>query len=152
MRVSVKLNKGWKDYISSRKRKGERQNEFEKREYRHGLAVFYNDKFVLDFVVSNEEVEFLQSDSKVKAIDDLGFMLYTTGYTLTIMKYYNGYEKDSSFLDEIKLKNGEGYKTMNVYSELHFYSEEKGKFAEAISLAMKYPEEGTNLWSRSRRL
>lgn len=147
MRVSVKLNNGGKITFLAGVKKVE-QNEFEKREVRCGLSVFYNDKFVLNFVTLDEEVEFLKSDSKVKAIDDLGFTLYARGYTLRIMKHYSGYERDeSSFLKEIELENGAGYKTMNVYSELHFYSEEKGKFAKAISLAMQYPEEGTNLWS-----
>lgn len=149
MRVSVKLNNGLGKITFLAGREKVEQNEFEKREYRYGLSVFYNDEFVLDFVVLEDEVEFLQSDSKVKAIDDLGYSLYTAGNTLKIMKYYNGFEgRDSSFLDEIELDKDAGYKTMNVYSELHFYSEEKGKFAEAISLAMQYPEEGTNLWSR----
>ena len=71
------------------------------------------------------------------------------GYKLKTMKYYNSYDRgDSSFLYEIELEKGAGYKTMNVYSELHFYSEERGKFAEAIALAMNNPEEGNNLWSR----
>ena len=139
MRVSVKLNNGLGKvtFLAG----------VEKRTGKRGLAVFYNDKYVLNFVTLEEEVEHLQSDSKVKAIEDLGFMLYTTGYTLTIMKYYNSYERDSSFLDEIKLMNGAGYKTMSVYSEVHFFSEERGKFAEAIALAMNNPEDGTNLWS-----
>lgn len=146
MRVSVKLNKGGKITFLAGREKVE-QNEFEKREYRCGLSVFYNDKFLLDFVILEDEVEFLQSNSKVKAIDDLGYMLYTTEYTLRIMKHYSGYERgDSSFLNDIELENGEGYKAMNIYSELHFCSEEKGKFAEAISLSFKYPEEGNNLW------
>jgi hypothetical protein len=145
MRVSVKLNNGSGKITFLA---GVEKIEFEKRTEKRGLSVFYNDKFVLNFVTLDEEVEHLQSDSKVKAIDDMGFMLYTTGFTLKIMKYYNGYEKDeSSFLKEVELENGAGYKTMNVYSELHFYSEDGGKFAEAIALAMKYPEEGNNLWS-----
>jgi hypothetical protein len=147
MRVSVKLNNGGKVTFLAGVKKVE-QNEFEKRTERRGLAVFYNDKYLLNFVTLDEEVEFLQSDSKVKAIDDLGFTLYARGYTLRIMKHYSGYERDeSSFLKEIELENGAGFKTMNVYSELHFYSEERGKFAEAIALAMRNPEKGTNLWS-----
>ena len=39
-----------------------------------------------------------------------------------------------------------GYKTMNIYSEVHFTSHERGKFAEAIALAMNNPEEGNNLY------
>jgi len=149
MRVSVKLNNGLGKITFLAGVEKVEQNEFEKRTERRGLAVFYNDKYILNFVTLEDEVEHLQSDSKVKAIDDLGFTLYAVGYTLSIMKYYNSYERgDSSFLDEIELENGVGYKTMNVYSELHFYSEERGAFAKAIALAMNNPEEGTNLWSR----
>jgi len=149
MRVSVKLNNGLGKITFLAGREKVEQNEFEKREYRHGLAVFYNDKFVLNFVALEDEVEHLQSDSKVKAIDDLGFILYAGGNALRIMKYYNGFDgSDSSFLDEIELEKGAGYKTMNVYSELLFYSEERGAFAKAIALAMNNPEEGNNLWNR----
>lgn len=145
MRVSVKLNNGLGKITFLA---GVEKIEFEKRTEKRGLSVFYNDKFVLNFVTLEEEVEHLQSDSKVKAIDDLGFMLYATGFTLKIMKYHNGYETDeSSFLKEVELERDTGYKTMNVYSELHFYSEDGGKFAEAIALAMNNPEEGNNLWS-----
>lgn len=149
MRVSVKLNKGLGKITFLAGVEKIEQNEFEKRTERRGLAVFYNDEYLLNFVTLEDEVEHLQSDSKVKAIDDLGFMLYATGFTLKIMKYHNGYEKDeSSFLKEVELERDAGYKTMNVYSELHFYSEDGGKFAEAIALAMKYPEEGNNLFTK----
>ena len=148
MRVSVKLNNGLGKITFLAGRREIRQNEFEKRTEERGLSVFYNDKYVLNFVTL-EEVEFLQSDSKVKAINDLGFTLYAGGYTLSIMKYYNSYERgDSSFSDAIELEKDAGYKTMNVYSDLHFYSEERGAFAKAIALAMNNPEEGNNLWSR----
>ena len=147
MKVSVKLNKGLGKITFLAGVEKIEQNEFEKRTERRGLAVFYNDKYVLNFVTLEEEVEFLQSDSKVKAINDLGFTLYAGGYTLSIMKYYNSYERgDSSFSDAIELEKDAGYKTMNVYSELHFYSEERGAFAKAIALAMNNPEEGNNLW------
>ena len=149
MRVSVKLNKGLGKITFLAGVEKVEQNEFDKRTERRGLAVFYNDKFVLNFVVLGDEIEHLQSNSQVKAIDDLGYTLYAVGYSLKIMKYYNRYDRgESSFLDEIELDKDAGYKTMNVYSELHFYSEERGKFAEAIALAMNNPEEGTNLWSR----
>jgi hypothetical protein len=145
MRVSVELNNGLGKITFLA---GVEKIEYDKRVEKRGLAVFYNDKFVLNFVTLEDEVEHLQSDSKVKAIDDLGFMLYAAGFTLKIMRYHSSYEKDeSSFLKEVELDRDSGYKTMNVYSELHFYSEDGGKFAEAISLAMKYPEEGNNLWS-----
>lgn len=148
MRVSVKLNNGLGKITFLAGVKKVEQNEFEKRTERRGLSVFYNDEYVLNFVTLEDEVEHLQSDSKVKAIEDLGFMLYARGYTLRIMKHYSGYERgDSSFLDEIKLERGAGYKTMSVFSELHFYSEERGAFAKAIALAMNNPEEGNNLWS-----
>ena len=63
------------------------------------------------------------------------------------MKYYSSYERgDSSFLDEMEMEKDAGYKTMNVYSELQFYSEERGAFAKAIALAMNNQEEGNNLW------
>ena len=147
MKVSVKLNKGLGKITFLAGVEKVEQNEFEKRTERRGLSVFYNDEYVLNFVTLDEEVEFLQSDSKVKAIDDLGFTLYAGGYTLRIMKYYNSYQGESSFLDEIELEKDAGYKTMNVYSELHFYSEVRGAFAEAIKLAMNNPEEGSNLYS-----
>ena len=150
MKVSVKLNKGLGKITFLAGVEKIEQNEFEKRTERRGLAVFYNDKYVLNFVTLEEEVEFLQSDSKVKAIDDLGFTLYAGGHALSILKYYNSYESyergDSSFSDAIELEKDVGYKTMNVYSELHFYSEERGAFAKAIALAMNNPEEGKNLW------
>lgn len=147
MRVSVKLNKGLGKITFLAGVKKIEQNEFEKRTERRGLAVFYNDEYLLNFVTLEEEVEHLQSDSKVKAIDDLGFILYARGYTLRIMKHYSGYERGgSSFLGEIELEKDAGYKTMNVYSELHFYSEERGAFAKAIALAMNNPEEGNNLF------
>ena len=149
MRVSVKLNNGLGKITFLAGVEKIEQNEFEKRTERRGLAVFFNDEYVLNFVALDDEVEHLQSDSKIKAIDDLGFILYAGGHNLRIMKYYNSYERgDSSFLDEIELDNDAGYKAMNVYSELHFYSEERGAFAKAIALAMNNPEEGTNLWSR----
>jgi hypothetical protein len=149
MRVSVMLNKGKGKITFLAGVNKLEQNEFEKRIERRGLSVFYNDEFVLNFVTLEEEVEHLQSDSKVKAIDDLGFILYAGGHNLRIMKYYNSCERgDSSFLDEIELEKDAGYKAMNVYSELHFYSEERGAFAKAIALAMNNPEEGNNLWSR----
>lgn len=149
MRVSVKLNKGLGKITFLAGVEKLEQNEFEKRTERRGLAVFYNDEYVLNFVTLEDEVEHLQSDSKVKAIDDLGYTLYARGYTLRIMKHYSGYERGgSSFLNEIELEKDAGYKTMNVNSELHFYSEERGAFAKAIALAMNNPEEGTNLWSR----
>ena len=149
MRVSVMLNKGKGKITFLAGREEIEQNEFEKRTERIGLAVFYNDEYLLSFVALDDEVEFLQSNSKVKAIDDLGYTLYARGYTLRIMKHYSGYERgDSSFLHEIELEEDAGYKTMNVYSELHFYSEERGAFAKAIALAMNNPEEGNNLWSR----
>lgn len=44
------------------------------------------------------------------------------------------------------LEEDGGYKTMNIYSEVHFTSHERGKFAEAIALAMNNPEEGNNLY------
>lgn len=148
MRVSVKLNNGLGKITFLAGVEKLEQNGFEKRTERRGLAVFFNDKYVLNFVTSEEEVEHLQSDSKVKAIEDLGFTLYTVGYCLKIMKYYSSYDRgDSSFLNEIELERGAGFKTMNVYSELYFYSEERGAFAKAIALAMNNPEEGTNLWS-----
>lgn len=147
MRVSVKLNNGLGKVTFLAGVEKIEQNEFEKRTERRGLAVFYNDKFVLNFVTLEDEVEHLQSDSKVKAIDDLGFSLYVEGHNLKIMKYYNSYQGDSSFLDEIELEKDAGYKTMNVYSELHFYSEERGAFAKAIALAMNNPEEGSNLFT-----
>jgi hypothetical protein len=149
MRVSVMLNKG-KDKITflAGVEKLE-QNEFEKRTERRGLAVFYNDEYLLNFVTLDEEVEHLQSDSKVKAIDDLGFTLYAEGYSLRVKKYYSSYERGySSFLDGIELEKDAGYKAMNVYSELHFYSEERGAFAKAIALAMNNPEEGNNLFTK----
>lgn len=149
MRVSVMLNKGKGKITFLAGVKKLEQNEFEKRTERRGLSVFYNDEYVLNFVTLEEEVEHLQSDSKVKAIDDLGFILYAEGHNLRIMKYYSSYERgDSSFLDEIELEKDAGYKTMNVYSELHFCSAERDKFAKAIALAMNNPEEGNNLWSR----
>lgn len=148
MRVSVKLNKGLGKITFLAGVEKLEQNEFEKRTERRGLAVFYNDKYVLNFVTLEDEVEHLQSDSKVKAIDDLGFTLYAGGYALRIMKYYNSYERgDSSFLDAIELEKDAGYKTMNTFNELHFYSEVRGAFAEAIKLAMDNPEEGNNLYS-----
>ena len=148
MKVSVKLNKGLGKITFLAGVEKIEQNEFEKRTERRGLAVFYNDKYVLNFVTLEDEVEHLQSDSKVKAIDDLGFTLYAGGHALRIMKYYNSYQGDSSFLDAMELEKDAGYKTMNVYGELHFYSEERGAFAKAIALAMNNPEEGNNLWSR----
>ena len=147
MKVSVKLNKGLGKITFLAGVEKIEQNEFEKRTERRGLSVFYNDKYILNFVTLEDEVEHLQSDSKVKAIDDLGFTLYAGGYTLRIMKYYNSYQGESSFLDEIELEKDAGYKTMHIFNELHFYSEVRGAFAEAIKLAMDNPEEGNNLFS-----
>mgnify|MGYP001223830552 CR=1 FL=1 len=149
MRVSVKLNKGLGKITFLAGVEKLEQNEFEKRTERRGLSVFYNDEFVLNFVTLEEDVEHLQSDSKVKAIDDLGFILYAGGHNLRIMKYYSSYERgDSSFLDGVELEKDAGYKTINVYNELHFYSEERGAFAKAIALAMNNPEEGNNLFTK----
>lgn len=148
MRVSVMLNedKGKITFLAGVEKV--EQNEFEKREERRGLAVFFNDEYVLNFVTLEDEVGHLQSDSKIKAIDDLGFQLMVSGHSLRIHKYYSEYRgSDSMFLEKIELDKPIGYKTMNIYSELHFTSQERGKFAEAISLAMNNPEEGNNLYS-----
>ena len=126
---------------------GQKKNDYypehEKREFQCGISVFYNDTYLLNFCLSEDEVELLKSDIKVKFIDDLSFILLTNSYNLTIMK-----NKGMSYMkapeNEIEgrigaLEEKQGYFSVDSYNEVNFTSENVYAFGKALTEAMNNP-------------
>lgn len=123
--------------------------DYESREFQYGLSVFYNNEYILNFVLSEDEVELLRSDVKVKAIDDLGYILLAGKWNLTIMKNRNS--SNMSRENELKerageLAEGQGYYSTYIYDEVQFTSEDENAFCKALRVAMLYPFEESNLF------
>lgn len=124
--------------------------EIEDREFQHGLAFFYNDKYILNFVLNEDEVELLKSDVRVKAIDDLSYIMLAGKYALTIMK--NRSMEDKRFKNSLEerigeLKEKQGLFMCTSYSEVQFVSEDEYGFVKGIRTAMLYPFTDSNLYS-----
>jgi hypothetical protein len=143
--VKVLLNQqenGGENYLTfvGGRQKNSNYPEHEKRELMCGMSVFYNDTYILNFCLSEDEVQALECESRVKAIDDLSYILLASGWSLTIMKNRNSSGRSTdNYLKERagELHEKQGWYATNVYDEVQFTSESQYKFTEGLRLAMR---------------
>ena len=149
MRVSVKLTGGLDKITFIAGCERIEPSEYSERKERWGISIFYNDNYLLNFVLNEDEVELLQSNSKIKAVDDLGFRFFADKSTLKVNKHYGEYTKEvSEFIKQVPEKKGVTYNIMQVVSTLVFISETKGDFAKGICTAMHNPETSSNIFTQ----
>lgn len=117
--------------------------------YTHGLSVFFNGEYILNFILSSDDVELLTSDMKVKCVKDLGFSVYTYGYNLEILKYVRYFDRGLNQLAnrisyELK-KTQVAFDTVE-YDCIQFVSENRDAFAKGLKEALLYPTVGQKLY------
>jgi hypothetical protein len=151
MKVAVvKLNES-NDVVKivAGKEKNSNYPKYENREYRQGLSVFYNDKYILSFVTLESTVRLLESDHDVKVINDLGYILIAEGYQLRILHNWGTIDRgsDSDFILKFPqdLNNKTGYYGSVIFQDVHLTSNNPGAFSKAISIALSDPYTETNL-------
>lgn len=117
--------------------------------YTHGLSIFYNGQYVLNFILSEDDVEALTSDIKVKFVKDLGFTVYTYGYNLEIMKYVNVVERGLNQLENRisdELKETQTFCNSELFDTITFISDERDAFAKGLKEALLHPVVGSKTY------
>lgn len=143
MRYSVML-KGGQDKLTF---VGGWDKDREYQECAKGLSVFLNDKYLLNFVLLPDEVKFLQSDSSVKSIKDIGHIFFSDDYSLTIMKHYSDTRNEGYFLENIEASSEDAVnKNSYIFSVVHLYCGVQGAINRAIAMAMNNLETESNLY------
>lgn len=117
--------------------------------YTHGLSVFFNGEYILNFILSSDDVELLTSDMKVKCVKDLGFSVYTYGYTLDIMKFVRTFDRGLNHLANrisYELKETQVDFGSMEFDAITFASENRDAFAKGLKEALLYPTVGQKLY------
>jgi hypothetical protein len=119
------------------------------RKYREGLSVFFNGEYILSFVVLPEERKQLISKNVFKAINDLGFQLFTWNYNMKILEE-DGDAPDKCNFEEIVKRSGctsnTAWAGKHYVNEIWFTGNNEKSFSDAIAYALKNPVRGNNLW------
>lgn len=149
--IDLNKNKGQVAFVAGRRK--QEVTEYDKREWGWGMSVFYREtkelefKFVLNFVLSDDEIEVLGLPLKVKSIDDLNYILLASNWTMRIFKNHLAYTgKKSDIVEEINIEEPAGYSAMSVMSEIKLTSENENAFTSGLELAMAFPFEGSNVY------
>jgi uncharacterized protein YacL (UPF0231 family) len=142
--VKVLLNQqenGQENYLTfvGGRKLNEGKSEYDNREVICGMSVFFNDTYILNFCLSEDEVQALESNSRVKAIDDLNYILLASGWNITIMKNRLAMNRENELQSRVgaELHHKQGYYAQYVYDEVQFTCESQHQFTEGLRLAMR---------------
>lgn len=120
----------------------EEQKKLRKGSEKHqSINIFFNDKYVLNFICTEDEVIANKQRGNVKHINDIGFKLFSDAYHLNIMKYCYGIP-----IDEERNQNSFAWINGGIrlaYDEVSFTVKDiekgKGSISTAIEWALKNP-------------
>lgn len=106
----------------------------------YGVAVFNNGKYLLNFVVLEDDAELLASDLKAKYIKDIGFILMASTHNMEIMYLENTTPALTHFLRKVdETEEAVSSRYQATYSTVRFTSHNNNAFCEALKIVLDNP-------------
>lgn len=141
-KVVLKDGKDNVKFVAGKKNNPSFGNNDDDREFQCGLSVFYNDKQVLNFVLLEDEIELLLSDSKVMALNDIGYNLFASTWKLQLLQYRcktSSYSSSDFEYLGISSNGDDAYGENIVFRKFCFIGKNEYAFTDAIRCAMQNP-------------
>lgn len=141
--VSVRVSDKTKVSFLVGKREYTKGDEGKKCDF--GLSLFVNGKYILNFVLLDDELELLASDSSIKSVKDIGYMLIANHGSLVVLKHM-GKSNTGDFYSRLDDNEEDIYAQSCSYEQLTAH---KGDYAfpRALKVAMENVHKGANLYS-----